>query len=523
MHVKFSAQSDIGKIRKINEDSYGIDKTKRCFFVCDGMGGHAAGDFASNTAVKTILDYLEMPFNKRKLTLPTCITSILPYHLRLISEAIRLTNRRLFNFAGIYPKLRGMGTTIASIFLGDAKCYIVHVGDSRVYRIRKNEITMLTRDHSWLNEMIEDKEISAKDAQAFVHKNVITRALGTRPTVKIDVKAEDLEEGDIFLLCTDGLSSAIDDNTISNIVYGNRRNLKTAAKRLIDAANSEGGPDNITVILCSVYKVGSHRKSLDSSLEDGKVLTIPEEDEEATRIEDTSIKEIYKKDILPAHIATKEIRLLDNQYFLTGIVAFLILFILGTTYYIKTMHKKRLVKASNINGIKTAPGRLRIFTDPAGAEVYAEDGSMLGETPVTINFEKLNPDVQNLKRFNIKKVGYRNKECSTELIANDLVTIKEILIPEARLELILDLEAELPEDAQIWLTDKNNNRKKLTSINKLTLITHTTDIPKGRHLISVEKAGRVFWKANINVPLDKKAKVYVGKKTGRNITSYENL
>ena len=523
MDVKFSAQSDIGKIRKINEDSYGIDKTKRCFFVCDGMGGHAAGDFASNTAVKTILDYFEIPFSKRKPTLPTYITSILPYHLRLMAEAIRFTNRRLFNFAGNYPKLRGMGTTIASIFLSEGRCYIVHVGDSRVYRIRKKGITMLTRDHSWLNEMIEDKEISTKDAEAFAHKNVITRALGTRPTVKIDVKIEDLKDGDIFLLCTDGLPGSVDDARIKSIISKHKKNLKTAAKKLTEEANLAGGPDNITVILCSILKVQPTQKILDSKLDGGKMLTIPEEDEEATKIEDIAIKEIYKKDGLPHHIATKEIRLWDNPYFLSGIVALFIMLLLGTTYYFKSLHKKKLVNASYIKGIQTAPGRLRIFTDPNGANVYAEDGSMLGTTPVTINFESLDPKAQNLRSFTILKEGYKKKTCKAEIIANDLVTIRENLSPEAMLELILDLEAELPKDAQIWLTDADNNRKRLTSINKLSLITHTADIPKGKYVISVEKDTRTLWKTRIYVPLDKKAKVYIGKKAGRDITSYENL
>ncbi|MBN2012620.1 Stp1/IreP family PP2C-type Ser/Thr phosphatase [candidate division KSB1 bacterium] len=253
MKLQMVAKSDVGKVREVNEDFCGIFQEEKLALVCDGMGGHKAGSQASRLAVSTIryaFSYIEESVHQ-KITVDMDEENQVAAG-RLVSS-IRLANRHVFNRACREPEFRGMGTTVSAIsFDENGHACIVHVGDSRVYRIRDNIMEQITEDHSWLNELIQDQEINKEDAVQFEKKNVITRALGLAEKVKIDVQLEPVKNGDVFLLCSDGLTDALTDNDIQKIIQLNSSSLQRTAAHLINSANIAGGPDNISVVLVKV-------------------------------------------------------------------------------------------------------------------------------------------------------------------------------------------------------------------------------------------------------------------------------
>ena len=264
MTIKMVAKSDTGKLRKANEDYCGIFDEEKLALVCDGMGGHKAGAHASRLATSTIryaygfledktLDAIsaDMDDDTRKIA------------GRLIS-AIRLANRHIFNRALKVSDYHGMGTTVSALsFTSDGLVCVAHVGDSRVYRFRQNDIMeQLTEDHSWINELIQDKEIKKEEALHFKKKNVITRALGLGAKVRVDLKIDNIEKEDLFLLCSDGLTDLIDDDQIKYIIQTNKDDLQNMASHLIDAANKAGGSDNISVVLVKIYELNNDCKTI---------------------------------------------------------------------------------------------------------------------------------------------------------------------------------------------------------------------------------------------------------------------
>jgi protein phosphatase len=167
---------------------------------------------------------------------------------RLIT-GIKLANLRIYESAQRDARQRGMGTTIVTMFAVEDGVYIAHVGDSRVYRIRDAQMEQLTEDHSLLNDYIKMKRLTPEEIANFPHKNVIVRALGMKDTVKVDTRFEQPKKDDVYLLCSDGLSGPVSDSEALEIA-NTSPDLKTAASRLIERANANGGPDNITVVLC---------------------------------------------------------------------------------------------------------------------------------------------------------------------------------------------------------------------------------------------------------------------------------
>ena len=277
MKVQIAGKTDIGKKRKHNEDNLLIEEKHNLFLVCDGMGGHNAGEIASKHACETIKEFFLDFTNKININLDEQFT-ILPQDSRGFITAIQLSNQRIFQDSQINRKRKGMGTTIAGLLINqNGYATIVNVGDSRVYRLRGNHFEQLTQDHTWLNELFEDGEISEKEATNSSEKNVITRALGIAPKVKIDVRLEPIQEKDIFLICSDGLSGPVSDEEIKNVILGFRNNLKDACSVLIETANNLGGPDNISVILVEI-------KEISDSVVPTKI-TLEESEQDLQRIE----------------------------------------------------------------------------------------------------------------------------------------------------------------------------------------------------------------------------------------------
>ncbi|HEX4458293.1 MAG TPA: Stp1/IreP family PP2C-type Ser/Thr phosphatase [Polyangia bacterium] len=248
MRIRFAGETNIGLKRAHNEDSFFLPEADRLVIVADGMGGHASGEVASKMAVDTVAEHFRNTAEDAELTWPFKLDGADKYDANRLSTGIKLANLRIFDKAQRDEGCHGMGTTIvASLFLDD-KVLIGHVGDSRVYRLRDGQLTQLTEDHSLLNDYIRMKRLSSEDVGKFPHKNVIVRALGMKESVQVDLLSDPTKLGDVYLLCSDGLTGMVDDPGLSYII-SEEPDLDVACERLIHAANRNGGQDNITCCL----------------------------------------------------------------------------------------------------------------------------------------------------------------------------------------------------------------------------------------------------------------------------------
>lgn len=248
LRIEVAGETNVGMKRNHNEDNFSIIEESGLYIVADGMGGHASGEVASRMAVDALREFFEVTADDPERTWPYKMDRAKGYEENRLITGIKLANLRIYESAQRDAKQRGMGTTLVALFAVEDGVYVGHVGDSRVYRIRAGQIEQVTEDHSLLNDYIKMKRLTAEEIANFPHKNVIVRALGMKDTVKVDTRFETPREGDVFLMCSDGLSGPVPDEEILRICDGNV-DLKTAAASLIAKANENGGPDNITVVL----------------------------------------------------------------------------------------------------------------------------------------------------------------------------------------------------------------------------------------------------------------------------------
>ena len=236
--MRVYSATDVGQKRKMNQDYVFVSETpvgnlQNLFVVADGMGGHNAGDYASSHAVQTLVDEIQKDadFNP----------------IKVIRHAIETANTEILESARRDEALRGMGTTMVVATIVGHYLYVANVGDSRLYIIQ-GKIRQVTKDHSLVEEMVRMGEISEEDARNHPDKNVITRALGATKDVAVDFFDVHLESGDRLLLCSDGLTNMVLDEDIEDIIVSEEL-LETAGKRLVEAANENGGKDNIGIVL----------------------------------------------------------------------------------------------------------------------------------------------------------------------------------------------------------------------------------------------------------------------------------
>ncbi len=241
----------IGMKRTHNEDSFMLADEDNLYVVADGMGGHASGEIASRMAIDTLRDFFRATSADPEATWPYKMDKARGYEENRLITGIKLANLRIYESAQKDPQMHSMGTTVAGILVVEDGVLIAHVGDSRVYRIREGKMEQLTSDHSLLNDYIKMKRLSEEEIESFPLKNVIVRALGMKSTVKVDTLFDRPEIGDIYVLCSDGLCGPVTDEAIHRIVCS-QPDLQTAANRLVEEANNNGGPDNITVVLAKV-------------------------------------------------------------------------------------------------------------------------------------------------------------------------------------------------------------------------------------------------------------------------------
>ncbi|MFH2007415.1 MAG: Stp1/IreP family PP2C-type Ser/Thr phosphatase [bacterium] len=255
--VRFSGETDVGRKRDHNEDYFFLPDEEMIGIVADGMGGHACGEVASEMAVETVIKYFRDTSDDPEVTWPFKVGHGRHNENRM-ATSVMLANQLIYEGGQNVEGQKGMGTTIVVILFDDDYAMLAHVGDSRIYRLRERdrEIVQLTEDHAFVTDYARMKGISIQEAAETVHQsNVVSRALGMKDKVKVDVQRVAPGLGDIFLLCTDGLTDMVTDEEILEITLA-QPNLDRACDDLIEAANRAGGKDNITVILARIEPQG---------------------------------------------------------------------------------------------------------------------------------------------------------------------------------------------------------------------------------------------------------------------------
>ena len=245
-----SGLSDVGVIRSHNEDCFDIEPGLQVFVVADGMGGHSHGEIASRIAVEAIRDVIAKTADQ-DATLPFELDPRLRRHANRLKAAIRIAHDRVLKAIRQDSALHGMGTTVVGMILDGDSAAIAHVGDSRCYRLRDGKLELLTQDHTWVNEQVVAGFLSEEQARVHPLKNVVTRALGGDAEVEVDVREWKVAPGDLFLLCSDGLTTMLNDHDILDRLREVER-LEDACARLVRDANSRGGYDNVSVVLVRI-------------------------------------------------------------------------------------------------------------------------------------------------------------------------------------------------------------------------------------------------------------------------------
>lgn len=250
--IEMATCSDMGRVRSNNEDAVLANVQLGLAVLADGMGGYNAGEVASAMATAVLGSELEHAFHVRS---PQSVTEDGRIWARAaMVDVIGRTNAAICQAAQGNPKYAGMGTTLVAIQFYDNRFTVAHVGDSRLYRLREGNLSLLTRDHSLLQEQIDSGMITAEQARFSQNKNLVTRALGVEMTVEVEACEHAAQPGDIYLLCSDGLNDMVTDDDIALALTTLSANLSLCATQLVEMANDNGGRDNVSVVLAKVLR-----------------------------------------------------------------------------------------------------------------------------------------------------------------------------------------------------------------------------------------------------------------------------
>jgi protein phosphatase len=235
MKARVHGLTDVGRRRENNQDQLLVDEQRDVYAIADGMGGHAAGEVASSIAIQALAE--------------TANDGADDEANQFLVNAFQEGNRRICESVLARGEWRGMGTTIVALVRRDDRVIIGHVGDSRSYVLRDGSLMQLTDDHSWVAEQVRMGLLTNEEAHKHPMRNIVTRAMGNRLELEVDVSEQSIQPGDVFLLCSDGLNSMLGDDQISEILSRHQDDPVQACRALVDAANESGGDDNITVIV----------------------------------------------------------------------------------------------------------------------------------------------------------------------------------------------------------------------------------------------------------------------------------
>ncbi len=249
--LEMVSQTHSGKVRSHNEDSVALDAANGLAVLADGMGGYNAGEVASGIAVSVVLTEIKYRLQTEKPEAKDPFSGE-DVGVVLLRDNVEKANSSIFHAAQSQPQYAGMGTTIVAALFYDNQLAVVHVGDSRLYRLRGEVFEAITRDHSLLQEQIDSGIISKEDARTSRNKNLVTRAVGIDAEVQPEVHVYEAQVGDVYLLCSDGLNDMVADEIIGETLQMLKANLPLAATQLIELANDHGGRDNVSVILIKI-------------------------------------------------------------------------------------------------------------------------------------------------------------------------------------------------------------------------------------------------------------------------------
>jgi len=254
-------KTDVGSVRDHNEDAIGYDENIGLAILADGMGGHRGGEMASAITVSTILETVS---EKMKSTKSGDTDEATGYSLESLAvhDAVMLANKNVHDSSEANAQYRGMGTTVVVTLFYDDRFTVAHVGDSRLYRLRDMELEQVTRDHSLMQELIDRGFYTPEQARNSLNKNLVTRAIGIDENVQVDIQEDIAMTGDIYLLCSDGVTDMIEDSLIKAAMLENKNNLEQAATEIIRLANEHGGKDNISALLIKPIKSFPAKNSL---------------------------------------------------------------------------------------------------------------------------------------------------------------------------------------------------------------------------------------------------------------------
>lgn len=249
--IESFGKTDVGRRRKLNEDNFLVDKETHLYAVCDGMGGHNAGEVASKMAIEALDSFIQRSHREKEITWPYGLDANLSFAGNRLKTAIKLANRKVFRAADNREDYTGMGTTVVAALASeeDKTLTVGSAGDSRCYVYRAAELKQITRDDSWVSAAWAEGILSSEEIERHPLKNVITKAVGAKDGIEIDVVEHQFETGDLVLICSDGLHSMINDEAIREVLAGSPPSLEETADRLIAAANDAGGRDNVSVVL----------------------------------------------------------------------------------------------------------------------------------------------------------------------------------------------------------------------------------------------------------------------------------
>lgn len=249
--INYSAKTHRGLLREENEDGFLCEADLGLFLVADGMGGHEAGEVASKIACSSIKEFIYKTKDKAMKKFSLAYKKSFPQEWNKLLGAISYANGKIIKYAEQKKYLSGMGTTIVACLFYNKKMSYAHVGDSRLYLFKNNDLKLLTEDHSWVQEQVKLGYLTQEEAQYHPLKNVVTRALGGSSKISIDIADISLENGDKFLLCSDGLNVVVSEDIIKEIL-SEENDLDLCTEKLIEETLKRGAPDNITVLLLEV-------------------------------------------------------------------------------------------------------------------------------------------------------------------------------------------------------------------------------------------------------------------------------
>ncbi|MBZ5698448.1 MAG: Stp1/IreP family PP2C-type Ser/Thr phosphatase [Acidobacteriia bacterium] len=254
MRIETGARTDLGRVRKNNEDCYEVEPALNLYVLSDGMGGEAHGEVASSLAVQTIVTHCRQAENSRATPTFGEPQPDVSERTNRLASAVHLANRKVFEMASANPEQKGMGATIVAAWIEGQRLSLAHVGDSRAYLLRAGSLTQLTADHSLVAEKVRIGIMTAQEADTSEFQSVLTRAVGANATVEVDADEQILLVGDTLLLCSDGLTRMVTDPEIASTLL-TTTSAQAAADRLVELANENGGVDNVSVIIVRILQI----------------------------------------------------------------------------------------------------------------------------------------------------------------------------------------------------------------------------------------------------------------------------